>query len=404
MEKILFLAPVLPSDVIATAGILEQAHLLEKLSTRSVPGRIVTAILRTIPRLSRLSRRPSASVHRSLVRTNVLSDFIERITFLLTHSRVRAVDASFEWLDRRSQRMVHPALGGVLAREDCCQHTFRRAKQLGVKTIYQLPTAYWRQVQLLMNRELEEFPCICRAAVDKHEFGPKRTERKDVELELADQVLCPSTFVRESVSRHSTKRPVFIPFGTDSNVSEPARRSRKKVFLYAGNITMRKGVHRLLIAWKKIKAYRTHELRLVGDMFLSQTFLNEFRGMFVHVPRVSREELDQHYNQASALLFNPVADGFGQVILEAMGHGVPVIASRNCGAPDVMKHQSEGLLVDYGADEQLGSAIDWALAHPSELSEMGHQARRKAESWNWSDYATQFLNWLRTCIANQSSV
>jgi glycosyltransferase involved in cell wall biosynthesis len=133
-------------------------------------------------------------------------------------------------------------------------------------------------------------------------------------------------------------------------------------------------------------------------MFLSAKFLSEFRGMFTHIPRISRDELDQHYNQASALVFNPVADGFGHVILEAMSHGVPVIASRNCGAPDVVEHESEGLLVDYGSDEQLSSAIDWALSHPNELSQMGNRARMKAESWKWSDYAIEFMKWLRRCV------
>src|SRR3989442_14204082 len=170
------------------------------------------------------------------------------------------------------------------------------------------------------------------------------------------------------------------------------------MFLYAGNIRMRKGVHRLLLAWKQLKAHRTHELRLIGDMFLSKKFLDDFRGMFSHTPRVAREELDRHYEEASAFVFNPVADGFGHVILEAMGVGPPVIVSRNWGAPDTVTDQIEGLLVDYGDQDQLATALDRALSHPAELQEMGERAKAKVRTWTWDQYGERFLSWLRPLL------
>src|SRR5205085_2982082 len=223
--------------------------------------------------------------------------------------------------------------------------------------------------------EMAEFPDICRAANDPYEFADERTTRKETELNLADHVLCPSSFVRDSLPRDRKRSAKMIPFAIDdqpSRLREP--RDRKPTFLYVGNITMRKGVHRLLLTWKKLGAYRTHELRLVGDMFLSEKFLAEFNGMFTHVPRVARNELDQHYAEASAFIFNSVADGFGHVILEAMSAGTPVLASKNSGAPDIIAHHTDGVLFDYGDQEQLANAIDWALSHPSELSELGKAA------------------------------
>ena len=161
---------------------------------------------------------------------------------------------------------------------------------------------------------------------------------------------------------------------------------------------MRKGVHRLLLAWKELKADRTHELRLVGDMFLSAKFLKDFQGMFTHLPRLARDKLDRHYQEASAFVFNPVADGFGHVILEAMRCGTPVIASRNCGAPDTITDGVEGFSVDYGDQKQLATALDWALSHPSELLEMGKAAFERVRKYSWEDYGDRFLNWLRPLL------
>jgi len=365
-QKVLLLAPVLPTDVLATASILENAELLESLVTRGVTTR---RIERLLPR-STITRSVSP-VAKERTEAKWTADLVFYLTLAFTQS---------------------------LAREDCCLQTFRRAKQAGITTIYQLPTAYWRLVRELMQRELEEFPDICRAASDPKDFAAERTRRKDAELECADHVLCPSTFVRESLVRYRPGTYTTIPFAIEHGTAQPHHKPAKPVFLYAGNITMRKGVHRLLLAWKELKADRTHELRLVGDMFLSAKFLKDFQGMFTHLPRLARDKLDRHYREASAFVFNPVADGFGHVILEAMRCGTPLVASRNCGAPDTITDGVEGFSVDYGDQKQLATALDWALSHPSELLEMGKAAFERVRKYSWEDYGERFLNWLRPLL------
>ena len=392
-QKVLLLAPVLPTDVLATASILENAELLESLVTRGVTTR---KIERLLPR-STITRSVSP-VAKERTEAKWTADLVFYLTLAFTQSRTRANDWSFAFLDRRASQRINPDVGAVLAREDCCLQTFRCAKQAGVTTIYQLPTAYWRTVHEIMVREFAEFPNICKAANDPNEFAEERTIRKDAELSSADQVLCPSTFARASLTRHRAGTYEMIPFAINGTTALSAERSRKPMFLYAGNITMRKGVHRLLLAWKELKAHRTHELRLVGDMFLSEKFLRDFRGMFTHVPRLARDELDRYYREAAGFVFNPVADGFGHVILEAMRCGTPVIASKNCGAPDTITNRVEGLLVDYDDQKQLATALDWALSHPSELLEMGKAAFERVRKYSWEDYGERFLNWLRPLL------
>lgn len=161
---------------------------------------------------------------------------------------------------------------------------------------------------------------------------------------------------------------------------------------------MRKGVHRLLLAWKALKAYRTHELRLVGDMFLCKTFLSDFRGMFTHLPRLPRQQLNQHYREASVFVFNSIADGFGHVFLEAMSHSVAVIASRNSGAPDVIESGRDGLLVDYGSHEQFNSALERALTRPTEMADFGRLGRETVSKRHWADYGEELLGWLKPIL------
>jgi Glycosyltransferase len=159
---------------------------------------------------------------------------------------------------------------------------------------------------------------------------------------------------------------------------------------------MRKGVHRLLLAWRRLHAYRICELRLIGEMFLTETFLKDFRGMYTYIDRLPREQLREHYCEASAFVFNTVADGFGHVILEAMGCGLPVLCSRNSGAPDLVTDGVEGRLFNYGADEQLASILEWALGNPDELALMGLRARQKALVSGWDKFGQHFLPWIKS--------
>jgi starch synthase len=396
MGRLLFVAPVLPVDVLETASILEQNDLLGCLVTRYSPNQKLARILSKNRITKRFSKRPIAPVARTRKVESLLAD----LTYYAVRpwSRTRATDFSFALVDQIASRRVRKELGAVLAREDAAIASFRRAKTFGVPTVYALPTAYWRTVKKLMLREEEEFPGICRAGMDQARQSEGRERRKDLELQIADFVLASSTFVRESLStapdfKGQTK---VLPFGCDLRTADETIAQRKPVFLYAGNITMRKGAHRLLIAWKKLKAHHTAELRLIGDMFLEEKFLRDYKGTFTHIPRVPPAELQLHYRQGSAFLFNAVADGFGYVIPEAMSCGVPVIASRNSGAPDIIEDGADGVLIDYGADDQLERALDWAMTRPAELAAMGRAAREKTRTLTWQSYGEKLVTWLRT--------
>ena len=313
-------------------------------------------------------------------------------------------DAAFAKIDQSAARLVSSRTDCVVAREDCCLASFRAAEQYGKPRIYLLPTAHYATVQRLMQEETGEFPEAFRGADIGRDFAPERLARKEDELSRASSVLCPSKFVQESVQAAGVEpvRIVLMRFGASApGFASISSLKREDMFLYAGQISARKGVHRVIRVWKRLGAYRTHRLRLIGEMDLPQRFVSEYRDVFEHAPRMAREQLGVEYNKSQAFVFNAMADGFGHVFAEAMGSGTPVLASRNCGAPDLIRDGVEGRLFEYGDDEALGAALDWALRHPGELADMGAAARERAGQWSWEDFARQFLGWIRGTILNR---
>jgi glycosyltransferase involved in cell wall biosynthesis len=253
-----------------------------------------------------------------------------------------------------------------------------------------------------MRRELNIFPDAFNSKEVEIDFSPQRLTRKQEELRLADFVLCPSTFVQSTVeaSGFPSSRIHTIPLGVDSRWKPVHNVSREKVVLYVGNISVRKGIHRLLKIWKELKAFRTHTLRLIGDMQLPTHLLAEYKGLYEHIPRLPREDLIAQYSSAQLFVFNAMADGFGHVFAEAMVCGTPVIASRNSGAPDLITSGVDGHLFDYGDDRQLGFLIEGALSNSNKLKIMGERARKRVLQWGWEQFSQDWLSWIRSVLAN----
>lgn len=80
------------------------------------------------------------------------------------------------------------------------------------------------------------------------------------------------------------------------------------------------------------------------------------------------EDVRPWYRSGAILVLGSDNEPLGRVILEAMAGGVPVIATRGGGVPEIIRHQQEGLLVDAGNHEKMACAIEKAL-NESQLRE-----------------------------------
>jgi glycosyltransferase involved in cell wall biosynthesis len=70
---------------------------------------------------------------------------------------------------------------------------------------------------------------------------------------------------------------------------------------------------------------------------------------------------------------------FGMVVIEAFAAGTPVIASRIGALAQLLEDGVTGLHVQPGDAADLASKLQWALAHPERMAEMGAKARRTYE-------------------------
>ena len=120
-------------------------------------------------------------------------------------------------------------------------------------------------------------------------------------------------------------------------------------------------------------------------------WLDKYSQIFHYIPSVPHGTLNKYYNSANLLIFPSLAEGMALVLLEAMACGLPIIATPNSGACDIITNGVEGFIIPIRDREALKEKIEWCYRHPQELAQMGQAARQKAEKLTWSLYRQKLV-------------
>ena len=154
-----------------------------------------------------------------------------------------------------------------------------------------------------------------------------------------------------------------------------ARKAKKEAYahvdsidiLCVGRLVPHKGHSVLLDAVSMLSGNKSWRLVIVGNGPLYQDLIDlcEEKNIQQHVMfknAVSREDLEREYEKAALFVLPSLeridgVEGFGIVLLEAMAHGVPVIASCVGGNPEVLDDGACGILVEAGNSVALAHAI-----------------------------------------------
>jgi glycosyltransferase involved in cell wall biosynthesis len=107
----------------------------------------------------------------------------------------------------------------------------------------------------------------------------------------------------------------------------------------------------------------------------------------------SRKSLVELYRGATAFIHPAHYEGLPTVLLEAMSCACPSIATSTGGAPDVIDHRKNGLLVPPGIPRQLAAAALELLRRPEFALRLGLAARRTVEArYSWHVIAGHYLS------------
>ena len=95
------------------------------------------------------------------------------------------------------------------------------------------------------------------------------------------------------------------------------------------------------------------------------------------------DALSEAYASADVFVFPSQLETFGLAATEAMASGLPVVASRVGGIPDVVQEGVTGYTFAPGDVAALVEAVRYVMARRERLPEMGRAARAFAETQTW---------------------
>lgn len=186
-----------------------------------------------------------------------------------------------------------------------------------------------------------------------------------------------------------------LPSIQGENLSQPARsdveftrrtpRATLRV-LFLGQVIVRKGIQDLVAA-AKILLDAPVLIEIVGSYYsLPEGLASNLR---FHGP-VARSEVPSYFASADVFVLPTHSDGFALTQLEAMAHGLPVIATHSCG--DVVVEGQNGWYIPAGEPKVLAERIRWIASNRGILGSMRQSARETALQYGLERMADDLLN------------
>ncbi len=173
--------------------------------------------------------------------------------------------------------------------------------------------------------------------------------------------------------------------------------------LFVGRLSPEKGVLEMLRTWLHLPHI---PLVVVGDGPLFDDALGIVRRSgSTHIRllgRMSAKDTQTQIKGARFLLFpSRWYEPFGVALIEAAGAGVPAIAARIAGIPELVIDNKTGLLFDLQNQDDLAGKATWAWTHPKEMEAMGFAARQLCQqNFNAEKNYESLINIYRSVVSH----
>jgi glycogen(starch) synthase len=237
---------------------------------------------------------------------------------------------------------------------------------------------------------------------DLHEIGGRQMEGESIRR--ADRLLSNSAYIADFVAgNYGIERDsIDVTYsGIDLDVFRPgaAPDPDRPVVLFVGSLSETKGIFTALDAALSLRPrYPGLVFRAVGPA--REEMLDELRrrasearaAEAVEFPGfvADRAALAEHYRAATVLCGPSLHEGgLGNVYLEAMACGCPVVAADNGGTRESVVHGETGYLVPAGDVDATAAALDRVLGDPELRGRLGEQARRRIEGYFGAEHYVQ---------------
>jgi glycosyltransferase involved in cell wall biosynthesis len=370
--------------------------LAGQLHARGHLGRLITAYPKSLA--------ARFGVPRDRVRSLLAQGALHRLwdkrpaTF---RPRVDAEPWFHERFDRTARAHIPEGTDIYVGWSSFTEHGLGAARRLGAVTVVERGSAHIEYQRDILREEYQS------QGVKAQLPAPAIVDKELREYEISDYISIPSEFVRRSfVERGVPGRKLLVnPYGVDlGQFRRLPRRDHVFRVVFAGAMSLQKGVHYLLRAFAELRLPNA-ELWLIGHKQPEiESYFRKYEGTFRYLGRVPQAELHKYYSQCSLFALCSIQEGYGMVLLQAMACGLPLLCTTNTGGDDLITEGREGFVVPIRDVDAFKEKIESLYKDREACAEMGRAAQRKvSRGYSWTDYGDRITRAYETILRPHDS-
>ncbi len=216
------------------------------------------------------------------------------------------------------------------------------------------------------------------------------------------KVFVPSEETKEQLKYKGFENLFIWARGVDSNLFRPTETvsvkekygiKEKYILSYVGRLAPEKDISTLLDTIKALPPYIQDETRwiVVGDGPSKLTMQKESLKSVTFTGYLTGNQLSEIYAASDLFVFPSSTETFGNVVLEALACGTPVVGANSGGVKNIIKEGKTGYLCEPKNVKSFVLAIQDFLGNDKKKSEMSKEARSYALTQTWSNIFSNLL-------------
>lgn len=220
----------------------------------------------------------------------------------------------------------------------------------------------------------------------------------------------PSTETLQQLQQHGFTNLEIWPRGVDCQLFHPyydklnVRQQyfiRKKYLLtYAGRLAPEKNVEILLDIAKSLPPHIRENIHwlIVGDGPLREQMQTHAPESMTFTGYLTGKQLAEVYSASDLFVFPSPTETFGNVVLESLASGTPVIGANSSGVKSIIRNGMTGHLCEPGNVEVFSDAIINLLTNHKVRTQMGFEGRDYALTQKWDKIFNDLIGHYETVI------